>query len=156
ATGNYDCSDGTGGWSNTCAYTDPLPAGAKVTKIQAVLFTHQCDVSTTLSPSVNGQTIGTVTETRSSCSCLSSPCLDTTVTSADFPGGFPGYTAGGTNTFGVNVTSGVLCVEHVELTLTYTTRPLEIIRPTANQDFDLGPSNITATDPITFEARLTP
>jgi len=69
---------------------------------------------------MNGQVIGTVTESRSSCSCLSSSCLDTTVISADYPNGFPGYNAGASNTFGVNVTSGLLCVEHVEITLTFS------------------------------------
>lgn len=156
ATGNYDCSDGTGGWTNACAFTDPLPSGARVTKIQATLFTHQCAGSTSLSPTMNGQAIGSVTESRSSCSCLSSPCLDTTVTSGDFPNGFPGYNAGGQNTFGVNVTSGTLCVEHVDITLTYTTAPLTIVQPSDNQDFDLTQANSTATNPIHFEARTVP
>ena len=156
ANGNYDCSDGTGGWTNGCAYTDPLPAGATVTKIQVTFFTHQCAGSTTLAPTMNGTTIGTVTENGSSCTCLSSPCLNTAVTSADFPSGFPGYNAGGLNTLGVNVTSGLICVEHAEITLTYSTRPLQIVRPTADQDFDLGPANFTETDPITFEARMNP
>jgi hypothetical protein len=155
ATGNYDCSDGTGGWSPTCPYTDPLPSGATVTMIEAVLFTHQCASSTSLTATVNGQTIGSTTEARSSCSCLSSPCLDTRVQSASYPAGFPGYVAGGSNTFGITL-SGLICVEHVELTLHYTTKKLEIVRPTADQDFDLGPQNFTATDPVTFEARLTP
>lgn len=155
-TGNYDCSDGTGGWTNGCAYTDPLPAGATVTRVSAVLYTHQCAGSTTLSPTMNGQAIGTVTETRSSCTCLSSPCLNTTVTSVDYPNGFPGYNEGAMNTFGVNVTSGTLCVEHVDITLTYTTEPLVIVRPTANQDFDLNQQNNTATVPVVFEARANP
>ena len=40
--------------------------------------------------------------------------------------------------------------------LTYSSKQLAIVRPTASQDYDLGPHNFTASDPITFEARATP
>ena len=154
--GNYSCSDGTGTWSPTCAYDDPLPQGSTVMAISAVLFTHQCSTSTSLMATLNGQLIGNVTESRSSCSCLMSSCLDTHIQSASFPQGFPGYISGGRNTFGILIQSGLLCVEHVELTLQYTGSPVQIVQPTSNQDFNLGPSDFTATDPITFEAQLNP
>lgn len=126
ATGNYDCSDGTGGWTSACAFTDPLPQGAQVTKVEAVIYTHQCAGSSSLTATLNGQTIGSVTEGRASCQCLSSPCLDTRVASVSMPDGFPGYVSGGSNTFGIAVTSGVVCVEHVEITLTYTSGTVTI------------------------------
>lgn len=156
AQGNYDCSEGTGGWSPTCVFSDPLPEGSTVKVVQAVLSTHQCDSSTNITTTLNGQVIGSVTESRFSCSCLDSPCLDTRTDSPTFPDGFPGYVYGGSNTFGINVTSGIICVEHVDVTLQYSQEQLEIVRPMADDDFDLGPSNLTATAPITFEARLTP
>jgi hypothetical protein len=118
--GNYACSNGHGAWTPTCPFNDPLPAGSTVTKIVAHVWTHQCDASSSWSASVNGQVISTITDSTQSCSCLDSSCLDEAHTSSDFPNGFPGYTYGGSNTFGINMQSGLICVEHVDITLTYT------------------------------------
>ncbi len=130
--GNYACSNGHGAWTPTCAFNDPLPSGSVVTKVVATIWTHQCASSSSWQATLDGQVISTITDGRQSCSCLSSPCLDNTHTSLDYPDGFPGYVYGGSNTFGINMQSGLICVEHVDITLTYT-----------NQI-----ATITATDPI--------
>ena len=131
--GNYDCSDGTGGWTPTCPFNDPVPQGAIVTNVDATVWTHQCASASTWAATLNGQTISTITDGRASCSCLSSPCLDNTHHGTAHPEGFPGYVYGGANTFGLNVQSGTICVEHVDVTLTYTTGNI---------------ATISATDPI--------
>jgi 3D (Asp-Asp-Asp) domain-containing protein len=120
--GNYACSNGHGAWTPTCPFNDPLPAGALVTKVDATIWTHQCDVSSSWEATLDGQSLGTITDGRVSCSCLSSPCLDNTHHSLDYPNGFPGYVHGGSNTFGINMQSGLICVEHVDITLTYTSQ----------------------------------
>ncbi len=128
--GNYDCSDGTGGWSPTCPFNDPLPAGSVLTKVEATVWTHQCSSSSTWAATLNGQTLSTITDGRASCSCLNSPCLDNTHQSLDYPNGFPGYVNGGSNTFGIDLQSGVICVEHVDLKLTYTSGQIATITNT--------------------------
>lgn len=130
--GNYACSNGAGAWTPTCPFNDPLPQGAKVTDVVAHVWTHQCDTSSSWSATLNGTLISAVTDSTQSCSCLNSPCLDETHTSSNYPGGFPGYVYGGSNTFGINLQSGLICVEHVDITLTYTTKT----------------AAITATEPI--------
>lgn len=125
AQGNYACSDGTGAWVTGCQFTDPLPQGALVKKISANIYSHPCN-SATVSASMNGQAIGTVNETRTSCSCLDSACVNTIIDSADYPNGFPNYQAGAANTFGIDIGSGTLCVEQVDITLTYVTKTVAI------------------------------
>src|SRR6266508_3332395 len=87
--GNYACSNGHGAWTPTCSFNDPVPSGSTVTKIVATVWTHQCDTSSSWTATVNGQLISAITDSRQSCSCLSSPCLDETHTSSDYPNGFP-------------------------------------------------------------------
>jgi 3D (Asp-Asp-Asp) domain-containing protein len=130
--GNYACSNGTGAWTNTCPFNDPLPKGSKVTKVVATTWTHQCASSSSFTATLNGQAIGTITDSTQSCSCLNSPCLGETATSSDYPDGFPGYVYGGSNTFGINLLSGLICVEHVDITVTYINRI----------------ATITATEPV--------
>jgi 3D (Asp-Asp-Asp) domain-containing protein len=129
---NYDCSNGHGGWTPTCAFNDPLPQGSVVTKVVATVWTHQCDGSSTWQATLNGQAISTLSDSRQSCQCLSSPCLENIHQGTDFPAGVPGYVYGGANSFGLNVTAGLICVSHVDITLTYS-----------NQI-----ATITATEPI--------
>ncbi|HEX3129213.1 MAG TPA: 3D domain-containing protein [Thermoanaerobaculia bacterium] len=128
--GNYDCSDGTGGWTPTCAFTDPLPQGSTLTKLSATVWTHQCSSSSTWQATINGLPLSTITDGRSSCTCLNSPCLDNTHNSLDYPDGLPDYVYGGSNTFGLNVQSGVICVEHVDLTFTYSAGQIATITNT--------------------------
>ncbi len=120
APGNYDCSNGHGGWTPTCTFPDPLPEDSTVTRVQAAVFTHQCAASSTVTATLNGQLISTVTDGRQSCQCLNSPCLDEVHTSQMYPDGFPGYVYGGMNTFGLSVDAGLICVEHTDITLTYS------------------------------------
>lgn len=124
-TGNYACSNGTGQWTDTCAFNDPLPAGAQVRSVKAVIYSHQCASSTNVTATINNTVIQTVTESRASCQCLNSACLDTTAQTT-FSNGLPGYNAGASNSFGIYVTSGILCVEHVALTFTYVAKTLQI------------------------------
>ncbi|HEX6084958.1 MAG TPA: 3D domain-containing protein [Thermoanaerobaculia bacterium] len=117
--GNYACSDGSGQWFSGCRYDENLPTAAIVKKITAKIFSHPCN-SAVVTATMNGQTIGTVNETRTSCGCLSTSCIETVIASQEYPDGFPGYIPGEPNVFGINVGSGTLCVEHVELTFEYT------------------------------------
>lgn len=155
-TGNYDCSSGHGGWTPSCGFFDPLPTGSILKSVQAVVYNHQCNASSNITTALTGVLIATVTENRYSCQCLNSPCLDTTFSSATYDAGFPGYVYGGNNLFQITVNSGVICVEHVELRLTYSLAKLEILKPIDNDDFDLIQSNHTATEPIDFQAHVEP
>jgi hypothetical protein len=125
STGNYACSNGTGQWVNTCAFNDPLPAGAQVQSVKAIIYSHQCASSTNVTATINNTVIQIVTESRASCSCLNSACLDTTAQTT-FSNGLLGYHAGGSNSFGIYVTAGILCVEHVSLTFSYVSKTLKV------------------------------
>ena len=67
--GNFDCSDGTGGWTPACPFNDPVPQGAIVTNINATVWTHQCASSSSWQATLNGEVISTITDGRASCSC---------------------------------------------------------------------------------------
>lgn len=154
AVGNYDCSDGTGTWTPRCAFNDPVPPGNVVKRVTATVYSHQCSTSSRVETTLNGIPINTVTETRQSCRCTSTPCLDTLMTSDYYPYGFLGYQAGGTNTFGISVPTGTLCVQDVKLDLVYgpiDTRPVGWWKLDGNaQDSSASGLHGTASGP-TFE-----
>ena len=115
--GNYDCSNGHGGWTPNVAFTDMIPAGEIVTRVTSDVFVHNCSgASSTVTSSINGNVIGSATTSTQSCSCLASACIGMQAVSATYPQGFPGYVYGGTNTFSLGVT-GLVCVSHATLTI---------------------------------------
>jgi len=115
--GNYDCSNGHGGWTPNVVFTDMIPAGQVVTKVTSNVFVHNCSgASSTVTSSINGSVIGSATTSTQSCSCLASACIGMQAVSTTYPNGFPGYTYGGSNTFSLGVT-GLVCVSHAILTI---------------------------------------
>jgi len=115
-TGNYDCSNGHGGWTPNVAFTDVIPAGHVVTRVTSDVFIVNCAASSTVATSINGGVIGSATATGYACQCLTDPCTDLQAVSTSYPDGFPGYNYGGSNTFSLGVT-GSVCVSHATLTL---------------------------------------
>jgi len=115
--GNYDCSNGHGGWTPNVAFMDIIPAGEVVTKVTSTVFVHNCSgASSTVTSSINGNVIGAATTSTQSCSCLASACIGMQAASQVYPNGFPSYNYGGSNTFSLGVT-GLVCVSHATLTL---------------------------------------
>jgi 3D (Asp-Asp-Asp) domain-containing protein len=139
----YSCSEGSSNWAATCGFTSPVPAGSIVTKVEAVVDMKDCSgqrgyAETIFSTTLNGTEIAPAhTLSLNNCGCVGQTCLLEDFTSADYStnGGFPGYVDGGTNTFGFLISTGAICVEKVNITLTY-----------ANASKHLAITNVT--DPI--------
>jgi 3D (Asp-Asp-Asp) domain-containing protein len=114
-------------WQPNCGYQDTLPAGTVVTGVKAELFMKDCTSTVNgsrpplvFNTTLNGTAIASpITSTVGNCAC------DGVCTVATFnnttPSGFPGYVAGGTNVFGIEVSQGVLALDHVDLTISYLT-----------------------------------
>lgn len=133
----YNCNRGTmGGWNPTCWFTSPVPTSSIVTDVKAVVISKNCtaqgpigtDPTLTYTTTLNGTQIGSShTPATPTCGCADGCDRDQFV-SATHAGGFPGFVHGGANVFGINIDTGTLCVETVEITLTYTgnTKRLDI------------------------------
>jgi 3D (Asp-Asp-Asp) domain-containing protein len=82
----------------------------------------------TYSTSLNGTQIGSsFSSSQENCSCLApAGCHRDVFDSGNFPAGFPGYVNGGNNIFSINIAAGVLCVQNVELAITYTGNPKQL------------------------------
>jgi 3D (Asp-Asp-Asp) domain-containing protein len=112
-------------WQPTCGYQDTLSSATVVTGVNAVMYMNNCtsiinDVvyPLTFNATLNGTNIATpITLWEADCSC-GGTCLQAKF-ERGVTTGFPGYVAGGTNTFGIEVTAGVLALDRVDITVTY-------------------------------------
>jgi 3D (Asp-Asp-Asp) domain-containing protein len=124
----YSCSEGTGGWTPVCGFPSPVAADSLVTKVEAVVDMKDCSgqrgySETVYSTTLNGTQIAAPhTLSVNNCGCVGETCLLEDFVSADYSstGGFPGFVNGGTNVFGFDISTGAICVEKVNITLTYT------------------------------------
>ncbi|MCH8318839.1 MAG: T9SS type A sorting domain-containing protein [Bacteroidetes bacterium] len=118
-TGNYACNPpwtGSGDWNNGIrTFTDPIPPGNIVTKVEVTVFKVDCGLNT-LTTELNGQLIST--------ECCSGDCLDgscwPTYHVRTEAAGFPGYVYGGMNTFQLIPDTTDVCVDRAEIILYYT------------------------------------
>lgn len=132
----YNCNAGTAGvWTPNCTFNSPVPVTALVTDVKATVIAKNCtaqsQTSTTLTygTTLNGTSFGNpISTSTQTCGCLTAGCRQDEFLSTNYPGGFPGYVNGGPNEFGINVIEGLICVEDVEITLTYAgnTKRLDI------------------------------
>jgi len=114
--GNYDCSNGQGGWTPNVSFADAVPVGHVITQVTSNVMLLNCAAASTVTTSVNGSVIGSATTTGNACQCLTDKCRDLQAVSTTYPNGFPGYNYGGNNTFSLGVT-GLVCVSHATLTI---------------------------------------
>lgn len=114
-------------WQPTCGYQDTLPANTVVTGVKAELFMRDCTSTVNgvrpdlvFNATLNGTNIASpITSSTSDCAC-DGLCTVATFNNTS-PSGFPGYVAGGTNVFGIDVSQGVIALDHVDLTISYLT-----------------------------------
>lgn len=112
---DYNCTTGGYGPIVSCCFSDLVPAGNIVTKIQAVYYGTSC-VNGTKSVYVNDNLVGS--GFQGGAPCAGGQCDPITVTSADYPDGFPGYVYGGTNELRIAET-GRSCLADVHLKIYY-------------------------------------
>lgn len=109
----YSCT-GSGGWTGVCAFTDPCPSGLVAKQVAAKMRGAACANGTSFSTEVNGIALGTTTDNDN---CLCGVCSEWVHLSQYYGGGFPGWVAGGSNTFLIPPVIGQLCVTEVVLTI---------------------------------------
>jgi len=98
-----------GGYNAT--YLDGLPAGAKVTDVVITMGMAQSpgnSVPTNVRVSLNGQSIGSAVAVSGRIDCPYLPDLTAYQFQQAFPQSLSGYSAGGSNNFGVTVEAGCL------------------------------------------------
>lgn len=122
----YACNGGTvGPWTPSCSFTSPVPAGSIVTKVTAQVNNQNCTAQSssgtilTYGTSLNGTPLGVpITSSAQNCAC-SLGCHQDIFTSGDVPAGVPGYQTSGNNLFSIDISQGLICVQNVDLTVTY-------------------------------------
>jgi cysteine-rich repeat protein len=117
--GDWACSaGGAGNWnSGMKTFADPLPPGAIIKQVSATLFSVAGCAGG--SSEVEVQLQGATVEQRvllGGCTCNT---CETNSFSSPTVGGWPGYAYGGTETVFVNVVSGVVCADKMDITLTW-------------------------------------
>ena len=118
---DYSCANSPGQtcWFSPCPFTDPVPAGKRVTRIVTEVRQVRCATDTSIVVYINNTLIGSGTA-DGFCGC--GTCYPLTVSSKPYAGGFPGYVYGGTNRLGLQVT-GESCVSDVHVKLYYEDAP---------------------------------
>ncbi|UCE58659.1 MAG: hypothetical protein JSU63_14595 [Phycisphaerales bacterium] len=123
--GDYACSPyGTypgWGWPLAVGFSDPVPAGYIVTRIEATVNGLACwgDGSGLLSVYVNAFLVGSDIH-AGECPC--GTCNPLTVIGDTYPCGVPGYNLGGKNNLILEV-DGLSCISDVHLSLVYEPLP---------------------------------
>ncbi|HEX6084917.1 MAG TPA: hypothetical protein VF266_10365, partial [Thermoanaerobaculia bacterium] len=127
-------------WQPTCGYQDTLQPGTLVTGVTATFYMKNCSSDNdgdgayrlTFNATLNGHSIATpITIDQPDCAC-NGTCMQAIFTNGN-AAGVVGYVAGGTNVLGIDVTTGVLTLDHVDLKVTYV--PSEEARITALEPF---------------------
>jgi len=106
---------------NTQNFTDPVPAGNIVTQI-AVSYTSAGCGGGVLTGSVNGTSLGSVTELNNGCPCTGLQWTPTGATTSNYPCGIVNagitYNYGGLNSFQF-CAAGQVCIDRAVLTISY-------------------------------------
>jgi gliding motility-associated-like protein len=127
-------------------FVDPVPAGNLVTSITFQYYTADCS-SGTLSATVDGNTVPTITDGNSGCLCSTNPCGVTASVTNNYPCGMPGYVYGGTNTLTLTDGGAAVCISHIVLTISYVA-PV-VINPVITPS---GPTTFCAGGSVTLDA----
>ncbi|NQX98372.1 MAG: hypothetical protein HRT73_10915, partial [Flavobacteriales bacterium] len=127
---------------NTQNFTDPVPAGNIVTQI-AVSYTSAGCGGGVLTGSVNGTSLGSVTELNNGCPCTGLQWTPTGATTSNYPCGIVNagitYNYGGLNSFQF-CAAGQVCIDRAVLTISYV--------PASQASPATQPSAISGTTPI--------
>ncbi|MCK4501249.1 hypothetical protein KAU11_12180, partial [Candidatus Babeliales bacterium] len=114
--GSYTCGSNAN-WVSDCSFSDPVPPGHKVTRIEATANGVGCSSPPTqFNVLINSEMVG---NGNMPYGCLCNHCSPTTVTSAYYGNGFPGYVYGGSNTLTMDVLDYYMCLNDVTLTIHY-------------------------------------
>ncbi|OFX34470.1 MAG: hypothetical protein A2X08_10185 [Bacteroidetes bacterium GWA2_32_17] len=98
-------------------FADPIPSGYVATSVTVNFYSAGC-VGSSMSATINGQSVPTVNDANTGCLCDAAPCAVAATSSNNYPCGLPGYIYGGANTLQL-CTGTSVCVNRVELTFTY-------------------------------------
>lgn len=114
----YACSSGYGGWSNNHSFNDFVPTGSIVVSAMVKFkASGPCGGTWNVTPSLNGQSVGSLAWYNSRCSC--NVCDQNSVQSSVYNDGFPNYKYGQNNTLSLSHSGRTICVHSVQITLEY-------------------------------------
>lgn len=114
----YACSTGYGGWSNNHSFNDFVPTGSMVVSAMIKFkASGPCGGTWNVTPSLNGQSVGSLAWYNSRCSC--NVCDQNSVQSSVYNDGFPNYKYGQNNTLSLSHSGSVICIHSIQVTLEY-------------------------------------
>jgi gliding motility-associated-like protein len=96
-------------------FVDPVPPGNVVTGV-TVQYSYTGCGSPSMPTNINGTPVGTIAMTND-CGC--GTCYTTAAPASSFPCGMPGYIYGGVNTITGAPATSLVCIDRVQVTLTY-------------------------------------
>ena len=114
----YACSSGYGGWSNNHSFNDFVPTGSMVVSVMVKFkASGPCGGTWNVTPSLNGQSVGSLAWYNSNCSC--NVCDQNSVQSSVYNDGFPNYKYGQNNTLSLSHSGKIICIHSIQVTLEY-------------------------------------
>ena len=114
----YACSSGYGGWSNNHSFNDFVPTGSMVVSAMIKFkASGPCGGTWNVTPSLNGQSVGSLAWYNSRCSC--NVCDQNSVQSSVYNDGFPNYKYGQNNTLSLSHSGRIICIHSIQVTLEY-------------------------------------
>ena len=114
----YACSSGYGGWSNNHSFNDFVPTGSMVVSVMVKFkASGPCGGTWNVTPSLNGQSVGSLAWYNSRCSC--NVCDQNSVQSSVYNDGFPNYKYGQNNTLSLSHSGKIICIHSIQVTLEY-------------------------------------
>jgi hypothetical protein len=114
----YACSSGYGGWSNNHSFNDFVPTGSMVVSVMVKFkASGPCGGTWNVTPSLNGQSVGSLAWYNSRCSC--NVCDQNSVQSSVYNDGFPNYKYGQNNTLSLSHSGKIICINSIQVTLEY-------------------------------------
>jgi hypothetical protein len=114
----YACSSGYGGWSNNHSFNDFVPTGSMVVSVMVKFkASGPCGGTWNVTPSLNGQSVGSLAWYNSRCSC--NVCDQNSVQSSVYNDGFPNYKYGQNNTLSLSHSGKLICIHSIQVTLEY-------------------------------------
>jgi len=111
---DYSCNPDIFCWFSPCPFTDPVPNGRKVTRIEAEVRGTQCGSKST-KVYINNTLVGSGLQ-PGDCAC--GTCWPLVVSSPTYESGFPGYVYGGQNRLGLQIDGGS-CISDVHVKIYY-------------------------------------
>ena len=122
----FGCGASSGVPATSATYTDTLPAGALVTRIDVTTNGQRPSGTTTWSFSLNGQSIVSGVQDSPSSFNNCGGCRPDTHAGTTYTTGFPGYLHGSTNTLTLAWNGGVYVLNNIALTVHYNDAPTAV------------------------------